>query len=173
MLNQLWHYHNHSNCFCGQGLLCHIDDACISNPCKMGAQCDTNPVNGKFNCNCASGYKGSTCAEDIDECVIGKTRIPYNFLSVIYWAVSIEAAQYASDSTNTFLSIQYLLTPIFLLSFAIHQGQTHVSMVDHVRTQRGRSPVIVLQATKDPAVRWTLTNVSPVLAKMTPPAWTR
>uniref|UniRef100_A0A672LG93 Neurogenic locus notch homolog protein 2-like n=1 Tax=Sinocyclocheilus grahami TaxID=75366 RepID=A0A672LG93_SINGR len=53
------------------GLLCHIDDACTSNPCKMGAQCDTNPVNGKFNCNCPSGYKGSTCAEDIDECVIG------------------------------------------------------------------------------------------------------
>ncbi|TRZ01243.1 hypothetical protein DNTS_014817 [Danionella cerebrum] len=53
------------------GLLCHIDDACISNPCKMGAHCDTNPVNGKFSCNCPSGYKGSTCAEDIDECVIG------------------------------------------------------------------------------------------------------
>ncbi|KTF92353.1 hypothetical protein cypCar_00008339 [Cyprinus carpio] len=55
------------------GLLCHIDDACTSNPCKMGAQCDTNPVNGKFNCNCPSGYKGSTCADDIDECVIGFT----------------------------------------------------------------------------------------------------
>uniref|UniRef100_A0A8C2GDN5 Notch receptor 2 n=1 Tax=Cyprinus carpio TaxID=7962 RepID=A0A8C2GDN5_CYPCA len=53
------------------GLLCHIDDACTSNPCKMGAQCYTNPINGKFNCNCPSGYKGSTCAEDIDECVIG------------------------------------------------------------------------------------------------------
>ncbi|XP_042584875.1 neurogenic locus notch homolog protein 1 isoform X1 [Cyprinus carpio] len=53
------------------GLLCHIDDACTSNPCKMGAQCYTNPINGKFNCNCPSGYKGSKCAEDIDECVIG------------------------------------------------------------------------------------------------------
>ncbi|KAL1270051.1 hypothetical protein QQF64_032340 [Cirrhinus molitorella] len=50
---------------------CHLDDACISNPCKMGAQCDTNPVNGKLICNCPSGYKGKTCAEDIDECAIG------------------------------------------------------------------------------------------------------
>ncbi|XP_009302182.2 uncharacterized protein si:ch73-281k2.5 [Danio rerio] len=53
------------------GLLCHLDDACISNPCKMGAECDTNPLNGKFYCNCPSGYKGRTCEEDIDECVIG------------------------------------------------------------------------------------------------------
>ncbi|XP_050973184.1 neurogenic locus notch homolog protein 1 isoform X2 [Labeo rohita] len=53
------------------GLLCHVDDACISNPCKMGAQCETNPIDGKFICTCPSGYKGRTCVEDIDECVIG------------------------------------------------------------------------------------------------------
>ncbi len=64
---------NSSDSLYFQGLLCHIDDACTSNPCKMGAQCDTNPVNGRFNCNCPSGYKGSTCADDIDECVIGET----------------------------------------------------------------------------------------------------
>uniref|UniRef100_A0A8B9KKB2 Notch receptor 2 n=1 Tax=Astyanax mexicanus TaxID=7994 RepID=A0A8B9KKB2_ASTMX len=56
---------------CSAGLLCHIDDACISNPCKAGSQCDTNPVNGKFNCNCPSGYKGTTCNDDINECTIG------------------------------------------------------------------------------------------------------
>uniref|UniRef100_A0A9J7Y6S2 EGF-like domain-containing protein n=1 Tax=Cyprinus carpio carpio TaxID=630221 RepID=A0A9J7Y6S2_CYPCA len=55
------------------GLLCHIDDACTSNPCKMGAHCYMNPINGKVICNCPSGYKGGTCAEDIDECVIGET----------------------------------------------------------------------------------------------------
>uniref|UniRef100_A0A672LH60 Si:ch73-281k2.5 n=1 Tax=Sinocyclocheilus grahami TaxID=75366 RepID=A0A672LH60_SINGR len=53
------------------GLLCHNDDACTNNLCKMGAQCDTNPVNGKFNCNCPSGYKGSTCADEPNPCEHG------------------------------------------------------------------------------------------------------
>uniref|UniRef100_A0A8C9TA92 Notch receptor 2 n=1 Tax=Scleropages formosus TaxID=113540 RepID=A0A8C9TA92_SCLFO len=53
------------------GLLCHVDDACISNPCREGAQCDTNPINGKFNCNCPPGYVGSTCKDDINECTMG------------------------------------------------------------------------------------------------------
>uniref|UniRef100_A0A6Q2X482 Notch receptor 2 n=1 Tax=Esox lucius TaxID=8010 RepID=A0A6Q2X482_ESOLU len=53
------------------GLLCHVNDACISSPCRDGAQCDTNPINGMFNCNCAPGYKGSTCNDDINECIIG------------------------------------------------------------------------------------------------------
>ncbi len=64
---------------------CHIDDACTSNPCKMGAQCDTNPVNGRFNCNCPSGYKGSTCADDIDECVNGETVCLSEFLSLYFY----------------------------------------------------------------------------------------
>ncbi|KAL2103627.1 hypothetical protein ACEWY4_000495 [Coilia grayii] len=53
------------------GLLCHIDDACIHNPCSNGAQCDTNPINGKAHCNCPSGYGGTYCNEDIDECSLG------------------------------------------------------------------------------------------------------
>uniref|UniRef100_A0A8C7VAB4 Notch receptor 2 n=1 Tax=Oncorhynchus mykiss TaxID=8022 RepID=A0A8C7VAB4_ONCMY len=53
------------------GLLCHVNDACISSPCRDGAQCDTNPINGMFNCNCAPGYIGSTCNDDINECIIG------------------------------------------------------------------------------------------------------
>uniref|UniRef100_A0A8C3TG60 Neurogenic locus notch homolog protein 1 n=1 Tax=Chelydra serpentina TaxID=8475 RepID=A0A8C3TG60_CHESE len=40
------------------GLLCHLDDACISNPCNEGSNCDTNPVNGKAICTCPSGYTG-------------------------------------------------------------------------------------------------------------------
>uniref|UniRef100_A0A3B3ZAP4 Uncharacterized protein n=1 Tax=Periophthalmus magnuspinnatus TaxID=409849 RepID=A0A3B3ZAP4_9GOBI len=57
-------------CLCphGKTLLCHRDDACISNPCREGSHCDTNPITGKFNCNCPSGYMGSTCNIDRDEC---------------------------------------------------------------------------------------------------------
>lgn len=56
------------------GLLCHRDDACISNPCREGSQCDTNPISGMFNCNCPPGYVGSTCNIDRDECSIGKEK---------------------------------------------------------------------------------------------------
>ncbi|KAJ8878168.1 hypothetical protein PR048_022635 [Dryococelus australis] len=50
------------------GLLCHLDDACTSNPCHADAICDTSPINGSYTCSCASGYKGVDCSEDIDEC---------------------------------------------------------------------------------------------------------
>ncbi|XP_023194961.1 neurogenic locus notch homolog protein 1-like [Xiphophorus maculatus] len=53
------------------GLLCHRDDACISNPCREGSHCDTNPITGMFNCNCPPGYIGNTCNRDRDECSIG------------------------------------------------------------------------------------------------------
>ncbi|CAD1468476.1 unnamed protein product, partial [Heterotrigona itama] len=49
-------------------LLCHLDDACTSNPCHEGAICDTSPINGSFACSCATGYKGVDCSNDIDEC---------------------------------------------------------------------------------------------------------
>lgn len=54
------------------GLLCHLDDACTSNPCHADAICDTSPTNGSYTCSCASGYKGVDCSEDIDECEQGK-----------------------------------------------------------------------------------------------------
>ena len=54
------------------GLLCHLDDACTSNPCHEGAICDTSPINGSFACSCATGYKGVDCSNDIDECEQGK-----------------------------------------------------------------------------------------------------
>lgn len=53
------------------GLLCHLDDACISNPCQKGSNCDTNPVNGNAICTCPPGYTGSACNLDIDECSLG------------------------------------------------------------------------------------------------------
>uniref|UniRef100_A0A8B9P8I4 Neurogenic locus notch homolog protein 1 n=1 Tax=Apteryx owenii TaxID=8824 RepID=A0A8B9P8I4_APTOW len=58
-------------CLPGRGLLCHLDDACISNPCNEGSNCDTNPVNGKAICTCPSGYMGPACNQDIDvnECL--------------------------------------------------------------------------------------------------------
>lgn len=56
------------------GLLCHLDDACTSNPCHADAICDTSPINGSYTCSCASGYKGIDCSEDIDECEQGKSN---------------------------------------------------------------------------------------------------
>lgn len=56
------------------GLLCHLNDACISNPCNEGSNCDTNPVNGKAICTCPSGYTGPACSQDVDECSLGACR---------------------------------------------------------------------------------------------------
>lgn len=58
-------------CCCAAGLLCHLDDACTSNPCHADAICDTSPINGSYTCSCASGYKGVDCSEDINECEQG------------------------------------------------------------------------------------------------------
>uniref|UniRef100_A0A8B9R982 Notch receptor 3 n=1 Tax=Astyanax mexicanus TaxID=7994 RepID=A0A8B9R982_ASTMX len=53
------------------GLLCHLDDACVSNPCNEGAVCDTNPLNGRAICTCPAGFIGGACIQDMDECSIG------------------------------------------------------------------------------------------------------
>lgn len=53
------------------GLLCHLDDACVSNPCNEGAVCDTNPLNGRAICTCPAGFVGGACNQDMDECSIG------------------------------------------------------------------------------------------------------
>nr|XP_032815029.1 neurogenic locus notch homolog protein 1-like isoform X2 [Petromyzon marinus] len=53
------------------GLLCHLDDACVSDPCHEGAICDTNPINGKAICTCRAGFTGGACNQDVDECSIG------------------------------------------------------------------------------------------------------
>uniref|UniRef100_A0A673LH75 Neurogenic locus notch homolog protein 1 n=1 Tax=Sinocyclocheilus rhinocerous TaxID=307959 RepID=A0A673LH75_9TELE len=55
------------------GLLCHLNDACISNPCQKGSNCDTNPVNGKAICTCPLGYVGPSCDQDVDECSLAIT----------------------------------------------------------------------------------------------------
>lgn len=72
----------HLPCSLPTGLLCHLDDACISNPCHKGALCDTNPLNGQYICTCPQGYKGADCTEDVDECTMGEYTEPPLFLAL-------------------------------------------------------------------------------------------
>ncbi|KAK7934325.1 hypothetical protein WMY93_005221 [Mugilogobius chulae] len=53
------------------GLLCQLEDACISNPCRKGSNCDINPVSGTHFCTCPLGYIGVSCDQDVDECSLG------------------------------------------------------------------------------------------------------
>lgn len=54
------------------GLLCHLEDMCLSQPCHVNAQCSTNPLTGSTLCICQPGYSGSTCHQDLDECQMGE-----------------------------------------------------------------------------------------------------
>lgn len=66
------------------GLLCHLDDACVSNPCNEGAVCDTNPLNGRAICTCPAGFVGGACNQDMDECSIGKPAVGvFTIVSVV------------------------------------------------------------------------------------------
>ncbi|CAG08131.1 unnamed protein product, partial [Tetraodon nigroviridis] len=56
---------------CLLGLLCHLDNACINNPCQKGSNCDINPVTGNYSCICPPGYIGASCDQDFDECSLG------------------------------------------------------------------------------------------------------
>ena len=57
---------------CFEGLRCHLEDACISAPCHSGAICDTSPINGDPRCTCRTGWTGTDCSVDVDECSEGK-----------------------------------------------------------------------------------------------------
>ncbi|KAG8127586.1 hypothetical protein E2320_014534 [Naja naja] len=66
-------------CHCIQGwtgLLCHLPDACLSNPCHSDAHCDTDLQTGHAICTCQLGYAGALCYEDIDECLMAATIRP-------------------------------------------------------------------------------------------------
>lgn len=65
------------------GLLCHLDDACVSNPCNEGAVCDTNPLNGRAICTCPAGFVGGACNQDMDECSIGQSTCLSLFSTII------------------------------------------------------------------------------------------
>lgn len=54
------------------GLLCHLEDMCLSQPCHGNAQCSTNPLTGSVLCLCQPGYSGPTCHQDLDECQMGE-----------------------------------------------------------------------------------------------------
>lgn len=54
------------------GLLCHLEDMCLSQPCHVNAQCSTNPLTGSTLCICQPGYSGPTCHQDLDECQMGE-----------------------------------------------------------------------------------------------------
>lgn len=73
-------FHAFSFFYFSTGLLCHLDDACVSNPCNEGAVCDTNPLNGRAICTCPAGFVGGACNQDMDECSIGNLDFffPYN-----------------------------------------------------------------------------------------------
>lgn len=62
------------------GLLCHMEDMCLSQPCHREAQCSTNPLTGSTLCLCQPGYSGPTCHQDLDECQMGEVP-PHQILS--------------------------------------------------------------------------------------------
>jgi len=52
------------------GLRCDDDDACVSNPCRSNAICETLPANGSYQCICERGWTGLDCDVDINECAL-------------------------------------------------------------------------------------------------------
>lgn len=67
-MNDLQHY----RCECAIGWTgnkCQLRDNCASSPCKNGAKCVT--TDGGFVCECANGFKGALCTQDVDECSEG------------------------------------------------------------------------------------------------------
>lgn len=79
------------------GLLCHLDDACTSNPCHADAICETSPIDGSFTCSCAQGYKGPNCSEDIDECFQG---INLTTAWCIYFAIILNIFHYSLSASK-------------------------------------------------------------------------
>ena len=45
---------------------CEDRNECVSRPCRNAGVCYN--TYGGFNCDCADGFTGRTCTEDIDEC---------------------------------------------------------------------------------------------------------
>ena len=72
------------------GLLCHLDDACASDPCHVGAICDTSPIDGTYICSCPSGFKGVDCTQDVDECEEGM----YLYLLIFICFISLPPLSY-------------------------------------------------------------------------------
>lgn len=58
---------------------CEIIDHCAPQPCKNGATClSTSTGSGPgYQCQCAEGFQGPICTEDVDECAASKTPCVY------------------------------------------------------------------------------------------------
>lgn len=82
---QFHHFGSELFWFLNAGLLCHLDDACVSNPCNEGAVCDTNPLNGRAICTCPAGFVGGACNQDMDECSIGTFILTPLLFNSIYF----------------------------------------------------------------------------------------
>ncbi|KAH3791857.1 hypothetical protein DPMN_145348, partial [Dreissena polymorpha] len=51
------------------GLRCHLEDACVSQPCKGNSSvCSTSPLDGNPICTCGPGWSGRDCSQDVNEC---------------------------------------------------------------------------------------------------------
>jgi len=69
------------------GLRCHLEDACVSNPCKAeGSICDTSPLDGNPICSCKHGWTGNMCETDINECTEGKKYAPQRLQHILNMA---------------------------------------------------------------------------------------
>ena len=90
----------HCECPPGKtGLVCHLDDACASNPCRApNAICETSVINGSYKCRCPVGYTGHNCDEDINECEEGKNdnskreTILYQYETSVYEENNLNAS---------------------------------------------------------------------------------
>ncbi|XP_013412192.1 protein crumbs [Lingula anatina] len=63
-------------CVCPEfyaGSQCDVKHPCADNPCQNAATCsDDDPA--RYQCICGPGWEGDTCADDIDECAIGRCQ---------------------------------------------------------------------------------------------------
>lgn len=156
------------------GLLCHLNDACISNPCNEGSNCDTNPVNGKAICTCPSGYMGPACSQDVDECSLGtrqagqsgQRRGSQELCPQRVPSLMGEAGRSLPDCWRLGCWEQPLtaLRP---------QVPTPVSTRASASTRWAPSSAGACRATPARAARSTSTSASRTRVRMTPPAWTR
>lgn len=140
------------------GLLCHLDDACVSNPCNEGAVCDTNPLNGRAICTCPAGFVGGACNQDMDECSIGQSVVA----SFFFFSACVICTVH-----HHFRSLEMYETASFNPQVPIH-----VSILGNVSTQKAPSSASVVGVMLAPVVKLTSMNVCPCPAKTMPLAST-
>lgn len=152
------------------GLLCHLNDACISNPCNEGSNCDTNPVNGKAICTCPSGYTGPACSQDVDECSLGTGSRGGS------QGAGKPGGNSLMEEAGTPQSVLEARAPGAAPHCAVPahpQAPTPVSTRASASTRWAPSSASVCRATPARAARSTSTSVCRTRVRTTPPAWTR